>query len=219
MTQSVFLAPEGIQSRSSKGEVFYRVQRDAAGRVRKTISGVDTDPSKDIDLYLPQQDSLGRDTVVTRRQIGLDSAGKEKRSKDWEREYRSYDSLGRLAWYWLETDLNNPPEHLASEGCLETQFLYDARGFNHIQLHHIPRHGEVVAVSSFENNREGRPVRQRVGYIQKGKVVDWLVGNFWQYDSLGRLTYRVQYTNRKWIDAPNPVAYYFESNCNWWNRP
>lgn len=50
-------------------------------------------------------------------------------------------------------------------------------------------------------------------------MVDWLVGNFWQYDSLGRLTYRVQYTNPKWIDARKPVAYYFESNCNWWNRP
>ncbi|MBK9577247.1 MAG: hypothetical protein IPO40_09245 [Fibrobacteres bacterium] len=210
---------EGIDSEVFSKGIFYRVERDSKGRIRKTITGYDHQLDKDITLYQALQDTFGRDTAVTHHEIRLDKLGKVRNTRDWYREHRSYDSLGRLSTYWIEDDLKSSPEDLSLEGCLETQYLYDSRGSNQVQIHRIPLGGRVVAVSSFENNREGRPVRQRVGYIQQGKVVDWLVGNFWQYDSLDRLTYRVQYTNPKWIGKSDAEGFFFRSNCNWWNRP
>ncbi|QQS06261.1 MAG: hypothetical protein IPK50_05045 [Fibrobacterota bacterium] len=195
------------------------MERDSKGRIRKTITGYDHQLDKDITLYQALQDSLGRDTAVTHHEIHLDTLGKVRFIRENNREHRTYDSLGRLSTYWIETKFSSPPEDLTWEGCLETQYLYDSRGFNQAQIHRIPLGGRVVAVSDILNNNEGRPVRQKVGYIQKGKVVDWLVGNFWQYDSLDRLTYRVQYTNPKWIGKSDTEGFYFWSNCNWWNRP
>ncbi len=210
---------EGVENQSLTDTVFLRVERDSKGRVRKTINGYDHELDKEITYYLASQDSLGRDTAVTQRVVNLDTTGNVRVTKDWYRVHTRYDDKGRLATYWIETKLNKPVEDMSWEACLETQYLYDERGFNHVQIHRVPIDGRVVAVSSLQNNRAGRPVQQRVGYVQKGKVVDWLVGNFWQYDSLGRLTYRVQYTNPKWIGKSDAEGYFFRSNCHWWNRP
>lgn len=210
---------EGVENQSLTDTLSFRVERDSKGRIRKTISGYDRQLDKDITLFQALQDSLGRDTAVIHHEIHLDTFGKVRNTRDWYREHRSYDSLGRLSTYWIEDDLKSSPEDLRLEGCLETQYLYDKRGFNHVQIHRTPLEGRVVAVSDIINNREGRPVHQKVGYLQKGKVVDWLVGNFWQYDSLSRLTYRVQYTNPKWIGKSDAEGFFFRSNCNWWNRP